>query len=434
MTYKKPDITYWNSKLTAYLHDPVDKAFNIMDHKKRSARLVELLELQKPNEAFLKVADSMAAGFERGRLPSYSSDENKNGAVDFTESPVLTHPVSESGNITIDCRFDHEKINREMEKLVSESIKLLQTGDDAIYARNRFYYVHLLLRYHLAGENTGEIGALWHRLPADTRFPDHTIWHHNALTSALYSCMGQGQGEEDIGLAVFSIAPVQQFISRARKLRDYWTGSLLLSWLAFEGIKWVMENLGPDHILYPSLVDQPLVMEYLKSLSGFEGIVDKYRLNNNNDIATFPNKFLFVAPLSSIENICTSISAFIEQKWSELASIVLDDILNKTQNLKPEEKEHIKKLFNKQTGAFWNFNWAAAKMIGKGDLGNLEKLMKPEVWKTQDELFEIFSPGGKGSGSGKGIYYTTSHRLTQSALASDKACKTVTREPENGVK
>lgn len=430
MTYKKPDASYWNSKLTAYLHDPIDKAFSIKDHEERGARLIELLGLQKPNEESWKAADAMAAGFERGRLPSYSTDENKNGAVDFGKSPVLTHPVSESGNIGIDCNFNHSQINADMEKVVSESIKFPQTGDEALYARNRFYYVHLLLRYHLAGENAGGIGALWHRLPADTRFPDHTIWHHNALTSALYSCMESGRGEDDLGLAVFSITPVQQFISRARKLRDYWTGSLLLSWLAFEGIKWVMDNLGPDHILYPSLVDQPLVMEHLKTLSGFESLVDKYRLNSNNDIATFPNKFLFAIPLSSAEDICSSISDHIEQKWGELGTVVLEDILNKATGLKPEDKESLKGLFNKQMGGFWNFNWAAAKMIGRDDLGNLEKLMEPEVWKTQDELFKIFSP----SGNAKGIYYTTSHRLAQSALASDKVRKTVTREPENGVK
>jgi len=430
VAYKKPDANYWNSKLTAYLHDPIDKAFSIKDHEERGARLIELLGLQKPNEESWKSADAMAAGFERGRLPSYSRDSNKNGAVDFADKPVLTHPVSESGNITVDYKFDYGKINSDMEKIVSESIKFPQTGDEALYARNRFYYVHLLLRYQLAGENAGGIGALWHRLPADTRFPDHTIWHHNALTSAIYSCMETGHGEDDLGLAVFSITPVQQFISRARKLRDYWTGSLLLSWLACEGIKWVMDNLGPDHILYPSLVDQPLVMEYLKTLSGFENLVDKYRLNNSNDIATFPNKFLFAIPLSSAEEICNAISFQIKQRWNELGTIVFSDISNKLPGLKFEDKESLKKIFSKQISGFWNFNWAAAKMIGKSDLKNLEKLMEPEVWEAQDKLFDIFSP----SGSGKGIYYTTSHRLVQSALASDKACKTVTREPENGVK
>jgi CRISPR-associated protein Cmr2 len=430
VAYKRPDLNYWNSKLTAYLHDPIDKAFRIKGHEERGARLIDLLGLQKPNEESWKAADSMAAGFERGRLPSYSTDENKNGAVDFIKSPVLTHPVSESGSIAIDCSFNHSQINADMEKIISESIKFPQTGDETLYARNRFYYVHLLLRYQLAGENAGKIGALWHRLPADTRFPDHTIWHHNSLTSALYSCMESGRGEEDLGLAVFSITPVQQFISSARKLRDYWTGSLLLSWLAFEGIKWVMENQGPDHVLYPSLVDQPLVMEYLKDQPGFESPADKYRLNSSNDIATFPNKILFTVPLSSAEEICSSISEHIKEKWDELGSIVLENIFNKIPGFNDEERKSLKRLFSRQTGNFWSFNWAAAKMIGRGDLNNLEKLMEPEVWKNQDEMYKLFSP----SGNGKGIYYSTSHRLVQSALASDKVRKTVTREPENGVK
>jgi len=49
------------------------------------------------------------------------------------------------------------------------------------FKKARFLYTHLVLRFRLAQDNVGGIGALWHRLPADTRFPDHSIWQHNAL-------------------------------------------------------------------------------------------------------------------------------------------------------------------------------------------------------------------------------------------------------------
>jgi CRISPR-associated protein Cmr2 len=77
-----------------------------------------------------------------------------------------------------------------------------------------------VLRFQLAEQNKAGLGGLWHRLPADTRFPDHSIWQHNALTSALYSSMRLAGCADNIGLMVFSLAPVQGFIENARKLRD----------------------------------------------------------------------------------------------------------------------------------------------------------------------------------------------------------------------
>ena len=70
-------------------------------------------------------------------------------------------------------------------------------------------------------------------------------------------------------MVVFSITPVQDFIGKARKLRDYWTGSVILSYLAFVGIARVMQDLGPDHVLYPSLHNQSLVDLWLCQEHGY---------------------------------------------------------------------------------------------------------------------------------------------------------------------
>jgi len=42
----------------------------------------------------------------------------------------------------------------------------------------------------------------------------------------------------------FSLGPVQGFIARARKTRDFWTGSFLLSYLAGQAMAVVLENDG----------------------------------------------------------------------------------------------------------------------------------------------------------------------------------------------
>lgn len=69
MTFPIPDESYWNNKLAAYLHDPIDKVFKILGHGQCAAKQLEALGLQKPNEAFWKKADNIASGFERGQVP-----------------------------------------------------------------------------------------------------------------------------------------------------------------------------------------------------------------------------------------------------------------------------------------------------------------------------------------------------------------------------
>src|SRR3989339_359729 len=92
MPFKNPDSNYWNEKFAAYLHDPFDKVFRIQGHESRAGSLLGLFGLEKPLDEFWKIADSIAAGFERGQIPSYSANENKNGAIDFINDPCLTHP------------------------------------------------------------------------------------------------------------------------------------------------------------------------------------------------------------------------------------------------------------------------------------------------------------------------------------------------------
>ena len=245
MNFAKPDESYWNNKLAAYLHDPIDKVFQIPGHEERAAMQLAAMGLQKPNEAFWKKADGIASGFERGQVPSFSQDPDKNGAVDFGADPVITHPTSRESCLRVSlstCPGGRaSEVSLRLQECIEKNIGM-QPGqggysDRKIFKNNsekfafaRFCYFHLGLRFKLSEDDEAGLGGLWHRLPADSRFPDHTIWQHNALTSALYSCMELASDQSRVGIMVFGITPVQPFIAKARKLRDYWTGSILLSW------------------------------------------------------------------------------------------------------------------------------------------------------------------------------------------------------------
>ena len=448
MTFKKPDRTYWDRKLAAYLHDPFDKAFEIRGHEERAARQLNAFGLQKPNEKFWTMADGIASGFERGQAPSYSKDENKNGAVDFVRDgkAVITHPIGENGRLEIDLpQKDIKAITRELEQFLLDTIgdKPEKCGFSNKYINDhdrfcvaRFMYMHLALRFKLAEENVADIGALWHRLPADTRFPDHSIWQHNALVSALNSCMEMTDDENDAGLMVISITPVQAFIGTARKLRDYWSGSVLLSWLAFEGLRWVMENLGPDHVLYPSLVDQPLVNEYLEKTWDIKGINS---MSKARDIASLPNKFVILIPYRKAGEIGRAIREAVNAAWRALLENSEKFLTYFTDTrLSPPELDHIRAMYQNQGPDYWDIQWGAVRLLSGNDAPEFKKLLPEIVYDKQlallDILNEIVAKKTHYQNTGKGTLYSVSHQLLQSVLAGQKLKRKNKRAPQNGVK
>ena len=450
MTWQKPDTSYWNNKFAAWWHDPIDKVFGIQKHETRAAEYLQVFGIDRPNDEFWKMADGIAAGFERGQVPSYNADSNKNGAVDFDRNPIITHPTSgKDGSLKIvGMDATPARIHADAMEFLKNNIGM-EAGrgdyaarfekDPSRFAIARLLYTHLVLRFALAEQNIGGLGALWHRVPADSRFPDHSIWQHNALCSAISSCIELGGTPEEAGLMVFSISPVQGFIARSRKLRDFWTGSVLLSWLAFEGLRWVMENLGADHVLYPSLIDQPLVNAYLEKEWEVSGaFMPEIWKGQPSGIASLPNKFLFLVPLGKAEEIAAALEKAITGKWEKLAQMTFDYLADK-KNMSEEERNYLTALFTRQTSHFWDFQWATARLANKDDKAGIQDLLDESQWKNQFSYLEAIRPilekkGYSVKNSSRGILYSTSHSLVQSALAAEKSRKMITREEEPGEK
>ncbi len=449
MTFKKPDSSYWNAKLAVYLHDPFDKALMIQRHEARALKLREAFGVEADEPSNWKKADALAAGFERGTLPGHDADENSSGSIDFVKSPVLTHPVSAEGRLDVDLSgvpsadAVTDAVCASVRSLLGDKagkgIGAAFFGDHEGLSRLRFLYAHLLLRFKLAEDNVGGLGALWHRLPADTRFPDHSVWQHNALASAFYSTMEMAGSENGIGMMACSITPVQAFISKARKLRDYWTGSVILSRLAFEGIRWVIENLGPDHVLYPSLIDQPLVAEYVRNVWKIDTAYMPKTLARQPDIASFPNKFIFIVPVNKAEEIATEIEAHIRGWWRNLFEDVCTFASGRA-GCGNEEAKRLRDVFERQCGNYWDFSWSAVRLAGNGDTQELAGLMPEAGYRDADTIASIFQSLLKKNGinsvdrESKGIFYSTSHSLLQAALASGKSGRAIRRSAEPGEK
>lgn len=444
---------YWDDKFCAYLHDPIDKALSIPGHEKRAAEIMNIFGLEPRLKEYWDKADRLASGFERGVLPGHVKDNpRKNGAINFLETPQITHLTGSDAALAFNLDgITHEQVFSELKSFLEEKIGMfggqkglssLNTGDAETFSRTRFFYLHLVLRFILAEGNVGGLGALWHRLPADTRIPSHSIWHHNALTSALYSSRELAGDWDRVGLAVFSLTPVQGFIAKARKLRDYWLGSVILSWLAFEGICEIMETLGPDHILYPSLLDQPLVTQYLKDkwVKGqkHDLLPESWKTENSGvtGLATFPNKFLALVPLNHIEEIATQVEERIRSKWAELGQGALGTLLYEAKGLEPDAA-HLERLFDRQINGLWQIQWAAARLCSVKDQTELAKLLDPQSLAGVKEVIGEFNKildQLKWDTTHYGLHYPLSHQLAQSALAAQKLRRETNRKPEPGEK
>ena len=97
-------------------------------------------------------------------------------------------------------------------------------------------------------------------MPTDSRCPDHAIWEHTRLASALAFVTGAKGDEAPRApwLFRFEIGPVGRFIKEARTSRDLWMGSFLLSDLIWHAMLPLVEAYGPDVILFPDLRENPL--------------------------------------------------------------------------------------------------------------------------------------------------------------------------------
>jgi len=431
----RADGDYWDRKLSHYIHDPPDKALKIMGHKERSKILADAMgQLPAPNPDDYNRADWIASGMDRTPLPGYHKNASLNGAIDFLSDPFLTHPTGVQDPLRIDFEepVEREKAFDQLlavlhEDLIHLSEKFHNARDS--YSAARFHYWHHVLRKRLAEKNVGGLGGLWYQLPADTRIPDHSIWGHSQLVSALTTCFELSPTKQ-ASLLVFSITPVQDFINRARKLRDYWTGSLILSWLTFEAMRHVICSLGSDHIVYPSPMNQPLVDNFLSRELGLEWLWPEGR-NRSTKVASLPNKFVCLVPTGLEEKTAEELSQSVEDSWVDLGQKTLDFISSRV-----GRDEYLEKQFERQMADYWDMRWASCPLVSESKKESVKKLLHETIWQ---KVFEF----AKSSRSlfpdsrlrvSEGSFYGITHALSQAFLAAGKSRRWDRGSAEGGIK
>ena len=271
--------TDWEDLLLAWLHDPFDKALGIQGHESRAARYASAAlgrdVSRKSLHRLAADADRTAAMVER--LPAPTAGAGGERAVGVADGLRLAHPMSGACVELKPGSVDPDRV-----------VELLKDIVDGLPGpRERFLAVWRLLPDRMAAE-FGEDAA---RLPADTRIPDHTLFQHVDITAGLHAA-GAPDGAACLS---FVLGPVQPFIEAARSVRDLWSGSALLSWLAFQAMKPILDRLGPTAFVYPTLRGAPLADFWLRRDGRLGERVPRPKPRAGR-APSLPNRFVAVVP------------------------------------------------------------------------------------------------------------------------------------------
>lgn len=141
-------------------------------------------------------------------------------------------------------------------------------------------------------------------------------------------------------MLIFSLGPVQSFIMQARKTRDLWLGSYLLSKLMEAGMKDI-DKLAEDFIF-------PTKRTIKEEDTG------------RDDIPDLPNKYIAIFKSSQdAQDAAKQSKKQIGDQWDQIRADVWQEIIQSNITLKSEDKEAAEKIWERQSNpdTFFEIFW-----------------------------------------------------------------------------
>jgi CRISPR-associated protein Cmr2 len=345
-------MNLWKRKLLALLHDPPEKPYDFsLVHDARAEAHAAAFGFSQQHWKAYRDSDWSAAAADRFVFPKAATGERSLDA-----GVAFTHPLAGAPALSAD---DYPS----QQDACSIIGSVRPTFDPAASEQDRFWLAWRLWMEYVAGHAEGQTKKAYHLpyLPADTRIPDGSIWHHNAVVSALEATRGE-DGVRRPAFLLFHLGPVQEFIAQARSTRDLWSGSYLLSWLMAHAMQAVAEVLGPDCLIFPSLRGQPLFdwlnrerlqkAKYPGSQSYWDAIQGKTPRAFEELVLTpnLPNRFLAVVPQGFG---AAGVEKALRREWQTIAEASRGWLKGKGC---PVPVRHLDR-FDAQIAEFWQVSW-----------------------------------------------------------------------------
>lgn len=358
------DSNFWKRKLAAYLHDPPSKCLDIRNHGDRSdAAFRQAGFVDSEIGDYYKHADHTGAAADRLPFPA-SHSSGLSCAFDGVRN-AFHHPLS-GCLLPFHAEFRSVEQGIEGEGDVQPKLKDEPEAEDQLW-RARFF-AHWRLWPAFAASKDYRMALL----PADTRIPDHSIWTHMQVVSALAGCVN-AEGAWRPAFLKFQLGPVQDFIAAARSIRDLWSGSYLLSWLMAAGMKALSARIGPDAVVYPNLRGQPLFDLHWRrdlwdqvSINGQQPVWDSLGCDPSKgwlvtDLLTpsLPNVFLAVVPAAESGALAEEVVRAIQEEWKNIGRHVWEAC--ERAGLTADEGQFTsdlrKQRFDAQVERFFSLSW-----------------------------------------------------------------------------
>ncbi len=355
------DEKLFKAKIAALFHDPPHKPWTLEGHEQRGREFVEQLVGPVADSLWqcVKKADRLASGTDRHAwLGAFG--------VNPESELEIVHPLAGESILvpgTVTGTAFQLAVTEEQVQQLNGLFDQLRAEVAPLSSNLRLLFLALwrftpdLLRAIELKQKDKEarrfrLGTLWEILPADSRMPDHPVMVHTSLVAALASLLLREQGAALLRVA---IGPVQDFISASRKLSDLWSSSSLLAELTWQAMLPVVEELGPEHVIYPSLYFEPRFDRWLlqqlglpKAGSSFAspgaahsavakrleeiGVSDASKnplvevlatalrhLPRALLVPTLPNLFTAIVPLQQAEALARRCAESVRAWWKDLA-------------------------------------------------------------------------------------------------------------------
>lgn len=173
----------------------------------------------------------------------------------------------------------------------------------------------------------------------------------------------------------FTLGPVQGFVAQARRTRDLWSGSFLLSYLAGCAMKAVIDVGG--RIVFPAVQDEndEPTDGLLRAIMG--------KPYDRPGIGSLPNRFKAQVPEGFDGKACESA---VRDAWEKIAGTVWVRYVEPVASSGNDTKG----IWDRQTRGFWEMSW----VIGPdpGDKSDNAWLDRRKNWRTHQPTVE---PGDK---------------------------------------
>ncbi len=144
----------------------------------------------------------------------------------------------------------------------------------------------------------------------------------------------------------FTLGPVQGFVAQARRTRDLWAGSFLLSWLAGHAMRVVVENGG--EILVPDVAQDALFVAIRSGASKF-----------GPAIGSLPNRFKAKVPVEFDPALCRRA---VYSAWGDLADKVWERFVERV----VDQGKGTQCIWDRQVTSFWETAWVIGADPGNG--------------------------------------------------------------------